>query len=120
GLAMAQPGSTINTTLLGNLALSLGLTGETSEAVLLLNPFIGDMSRGRAGLTQAQSSLRQNLALVYALSGNINSAVEVAKSALSAEDAEYNRTFYQAIAALKGRARAKAVFMGKLPENPQP
>lgn len=117
GLALAQPGSAITTTLLGNLALSLGLKGETSEAVLLLNPFIGDMSQGRAGLTQAQSGLRQNLALVYALSGNIDSAVEVAKTALSLADAEYNRGFYEAIAGLQGRARAKAVFMGELPEN---
>jgi len=117
GLNLTQPGDVWNGRLLGNLALSLGLAGDTSEAILILNPYIGDMRMGREGLTPYQSQLRQNLALIYALSGNPDSAVEVAKSALSEQDAEYNRGFYQAVATLAGRDRVRAVLLGKLPEG---
>ncbi len=120
GLAMTQPGERWHGTILGNLALSLGLEGNTSEAILLLNPFIGDMRMARENLSPYQSGLRQNLALVYALAGNPESAVEVAKSALSEEQAEYNRTFYMAISALTGIERVKAVLLGELPRvDPQ-
>ncbi len=120
GLVLAKPGERMHATILGNLALSLGLSGKTSEAILLLNPFVGDMRRGSEGLSSFRSSIRQNLALVYALSGNAESAVEVAKSALSAEDAEHNRAFYEAVVNLSGLDRVKAVFLGELPVDYQP
>lgn len=120
GLLLTTPGQRMHSTLLGNLALSMGLSGKTSAAILLLNPYVGDMRGGLEGLSSYQSSIRQNLALVYALSGNPESAVEVAKSALSAEDAEFNRTFYEAIATLSGPARVKAVFLGELPPDYKP
>lgn len=120
GLLLTTPGEQMHGTLLGNLALSMGLAGKTSAAILLLNPYVGDMRTGFEGLSPYRSSIRQNLALVYALSGNPESAVEVAKSALSAEDAEFNRTFYEAIANLTGQEQVKAVFLGELPFDYQP
>lgn len=120
GLQLAAPNTPIRTTILGNLALSLGLSGKTSEAILLLNPFIGDMRLGRDGISPDQSKLRQNLALVYALSGNPDSAVEVAKSALSDADAEFNRDFYETVAGLSAAAKVRAVFLGELPEGTGP
>lgn len=120
GLLLTTPGERLHGTLLGNLALSLGLSGRTSAAILLLNPFVGDLRKGLEGLSSYRSSLRQNLALVYALAGNPESAVEVAKSALSPEDAEFNRTFYEAVAKLFGPAQVKAVFLGILPPDYNP
>lgn len=120
GLLLARPGERMHSTLLGNLALSLGLSGKTSAAIMLLNPYVGDMRGGLEGLSSYQSSVRQNLALVYALAGNPESAVEVAKSALSTEDAEFNRGFYEAIATLSGLALVNAVFLGVLPPDYNP
>lgn len=117
GLLLTRQGQRLHSTLLGNLALSLGLAGKTSAAMMLLNPYVGDMRSGLERLSSFQSSIRQNLALVYALAGNPESAVEVAKSALSAEEAEFNRTFYVAIGKLSGDARVKAVFLGELPPD---
>jgi len=117
GLAQVAAGDGLQVILLSNLALSLGLSGSYSEAVLLLNPHIGDMRTGASGITRAQSLLRQNLALVYALSGKPDSAVEVAASALGMETAEYNRAFYEVIPSLDGYEQARAVFFGTLPDN---
>lgn len=116
GLQLVQPvDDPLQPLLIGNLALSMALGGNYSEAIFLLNPYVGDMRLGPKSATEDESSLRQNLALVYALSGNPDAAVEVAKSALSEEEAEFNRTFYEAVAALVGYDRAKAVFLGQLP-----
>jgi Flp pilus assembly protein TadD len=115
GLALTSEGAPWFDALSGNLALSLAATDRVSEALVILNPKIGDMRLGTQGITPAQSQYRQNLALVYALSGNPESAMEVARSALKPEDAERNRSFYQALPALRGYDRVRAVFLGKLP-----
>ena len=116
GLQMVDAGSSWHVILLSNQALSMALGEKYSQAVLLLNPYIGDMRLGVDGMTQQQSSFRQNLALVYALSGKPESAYDVAKSTLPADQAEFNRAFYEAIPALNAYQKARAVFLGVLPE----
>jgi len=117
GLGLVAAGDDLHGILLSNLALSLSLGGDYSQAILLLNPHIGDMRMGADGISRAQSSFRQNLALVYALSGKPESAVEVAASALGPETAEYNRAFYEAIPTLNSYEQARAVFLGILPDG---
>ena len=117
GLAMVAPGDNWHVILLNNLALSLSLGEHFSEAILLLNPHIGDMRLGTQGISKAQSSFRQNLALVYALSGKPESAYEVARSALGEDLATHNRSFYTAIPNLNDYERARAVFLGVLPDD---
>ena len=117
GLALVNPGNDLHVLLLNNLALSLSLGGSYSEAIMLLNPHLGDMRLGAEGISSAQSSFRQNLALVYALSGNLESAVDVATSALGRELGNYNRGFYQAIPNLNDYEQARAVFLGVLPDG---
>lgn len=116
GLAMLQPGDDWGPILTGNLALSLAIGGDYSEAILLLNPRVGDLERGLQGLTKTQSQHRQNLALVYALSGNPEAAFEIARTALPEEQADFNRRFYEAVAELEGYDRVRAVLLGELPE----
>jgi len=58
GLAQVAAGDGLQVILLSNLALSLGLSGSYSEAVLLLNPHIGDMRTGASGITRAADSSR--------------------------------------------------------------
>lgn len=117
GLALTGPGEQWFDALTGNLALSLAANQRISEAILILNPHVGDMRLGAGGITEAQSQYRQNLALVYALSGNTASAMEVAKSALPGAEAERNRAFYSALPTLTGFDRVRAVFLGKLPPS---
>jgi len=119
GLALTRPDGPWFDSLTGNLALSLAAANRISEAILILNPRVGDMRQGSSGVTPAQSQHRQNLALVYALSGNAESALEVAKSALPSAEAERNRDFYARLPALTGYDRVRAVFLGKLPAAPQ-
>lgn len=117
GLQMVNAGDNLHVILLSNQALSLALSNKFSQAVFLLNPHIGDMRLGRDGMTEDQSSFRQNLALVYALSGKAESAFDVAKSTLPADQAEFNRTFYETIPSLSSYQRARAVFLGVLPDS---
>ncbi len=117
GLQMVRPGDNLHVILLSNQALSLALGNKFSQAVFLLNPYIGDMRLGMDGMTKDQSSFRQNLALVYALSGKAESAFDVAKSTLPADQAEFNRAFYEAIPSLNSFQRARAVFLGVLPDS---
>ena len=96
--------------LVNNLALSLAISDQYSAAVLLLNPYVGDMRQGLINMTPHQSRYRQNLAIVYAISGQVEAAVDVAKSALSEADAEFNRNFYETIPTLSGHQRTRAVW----------
>ncbi|MEE8258403.1 MAG: tetratricopeptide repeat protein [Sphingomonadales bacterium] len=120
GLQMVSSGDSWHVILLNNQALSLALSNKFSQAVFLLNPYIGDMRLGMEGMTRDQSSFRQNLALVYALSGKPESAFDVAKSTLPADQAEFNRAFYEAIPSLNSSQKARAVFLGVLPESSGP
>ncbi|HXV74448.1 MAG TPA: tetratricopeptide repeat protein [Sphingomonadales bacterium] len=120
GLAKTQPGGPWFDALNGNLALSLAAAGRVSEAILLLNPNVGDLRARQQNMTPAQSQYRQNLALVYALSGNPESAFEVAKSALGETEAGRNREFYARLPSLTDYDRVRAVFLGKLPAPQAP
>ena len=117
GLALVTVPDRQHVNLLNNLALSLAISDKYSEAVLLLNPYIGDMRLGPDAMTEHQSLYRQNLALVYAISGQTESAVDVAKSALSEQQAEFNRRFYETIPTLSGSERTRAVFLRELPDS---
>ena len=92
---------------LTNLALSFALMGayERAEAIL---------QRG-AGTLDAIPLATQNLALVYALRGQIAQALETARRELSAAQVETNTPFYERLSTLSARDRARAVFFGTLP-----
>ena len=96
---------------LTNLALSFALMGayERAEAIL---------QRG-AGTANAIPLAAQNLALVYALRGQIAQALETARRELSAAEVETNTPFYERLSTLSARDRARAVFFGTLPPETQ-
>ena len=92
---------------LTNLALSFALMGayERAEAIL---------QRG-AGTTDAIPLAAQNLALVYALNGQIARALETARRGLPVGLVETNTPFYERLSTLSARDQARAVFFGTLP-----
>ncbi|MCH8861846.1 MAG: SPOR domain-containing protein [Proteobacteria bacterium] len=98
-----------------NLALSFAVREDYQTALALLERVLGDSSRSDE---EGRSIARQNLALVYALSGQLETALEIAGAVLSAEEVAINRTFYARLPGLDSKAKAKAVFLGSLP-SPQ-
>lgn len=92
---------------LTNLALSFALMGEYERAEAILQ-------RG-AGTPEAIPLASQNLALVYALRGQIDQALETARRELSGVQVEANTSFYERLSTLSARDRARAVFFGTLP-----
>ncbi len=92
---------------LTNLALSFALMGEYERAEAIL--------QRRAGTTDAIPLAAQNLALVYALRGQIARALETARRELSAAQVETNTPFYERLSTLSARDQARAVFFGTLP-----
>lgn len=113
GLGLAPNDSAITS----NLALSFAVREEYQTALALLERVLGDS----AGNDQEGRSIaRQNLALVYALSGQLDTAVEIASAVLSEEEVAINRIFYARLPALSSKDKARAVFLGSLPSPPEP
>ena len=63
-------------TLRSNYGLSLAITGPPQEAIAQLAPI--------AGLPQADSRTRQNLALAYAMAGDLENALQLCRRDLVA------------------------------------
>jgi Flp pilus assembly protein TadD len=97
--------------ILTNLALSLALMGayERAEAIL----------EGGSGTPNSIAAAGQNLALVYALRGQLPQAVEAAQRELPIAEVEQNRSFYERLPKLSAHDRARAVFFGTLPLGEQ-
>lgn len=93
--------------LMANLALSFAIDGEFRTAVNLLQDSLNDPATRARG--------REKLALIYALSGQVDAAETVASTALSEERISVNRPFYERLAGLTSAQRARAVFFGELP-----
>ena len=93
--------------LMANLALSFAIDGEFRTAVNLLQDSLNDPATRARG--------REKLALIYALSGQVDAAETVASTALSEEQISVNRPFYERLAGLTSAQRARAVFFGELP-----
>jgi len=84
-----------------NLALSLALSGNYPEAVLILRPIA----------TAATASLRerQTLALIYGLQGNRREAEHLARMDLDAVSVQRNLAYYDSLRLLSPEARHRAI-----------
>lgn len=76
-----------NAIVLNNFALSKAQAGQ-------LQPAIGLLERATA-LPEATAKMRQNLALLYAMNGDLRLAEALVRKDLSAEDAEANMAYYR-------------------------
>lgn len=85
GLALA-PGDLGLTT---NLGLSLALSGHYQQALRYLRPL--------AGNSESTPRMREDLALVYGLTGNNNAAAQVSGIDLDHETVEDNLSYYKAL-----------------------
>lgn len=108
GLNMAPDDSAITS----NLALSFAVIGDYQTSIALLERVLGDSAKSDE---QGRSIARQNLALVYALSGQLDAALDIARTVLSEEEVKINRTFYARLPDLGSSEKARAVFLGTLP-----
>ncbi len=95
-----------------NLALSFAVREDYQTAIALLERVLGDAA---ANDEAGRSVARQNLALVYALSGQLDAAEDIAKTVLSPQEVQINRSFYARLAGLSSSQKARAVFLGSLP-----
>lgn len=94
---------------LTNMALSMALAGsfERAEAIL----------RRGEGTPDAIPLAGQNLALVYALDGQLLQAMEAAGRELPSGQVAANAPFYERLPSLPTNQKARAVFFGVLPEE---
>lgn len=106
--ALALDASPNDPDVMNNLALSLGVSGEHAAALDILREL-----DARGGENQA--AVRENMALVVAMTGRPDDAVSLASTVLARETAAGNRPFYARLDELEGRALARAVFLGELP-----
>jgi len=99
-----------STGLANNLGLSLALAGDFPAAVEVLRPL------GNSG-----ARARQNLALVYGLSGDATQAARVARIDLDESAVRSNLAYYETLRAMGGRQRLAAIrARGVLPRNGEP
>lgn len=94
---------------LSNLALSLAVGGDHAAALEILRDL-------EAGTPENRALVRENMALVVAMTGRPDDAVSLAATVLPQSTAVSNRPFYDRLDELEGRDLARAVFRGKLPE----
>jgi Flp pilus assembly protein TadD len=92
--------------LTNNLALSLAMAGRADEGRALLQSI--------AAVPDAGPRVRQNLALVHALSGDMAAAADIARQDLSEAEVHSYLAFYKGLGGLNGRALAEAVFRAQL------
>lgn len=76
-----------NSSVINNLALSLALSGKIDDGIALLKDSVGSM--------QSTPHIRQNLALMYAMKGDIQSARRLAEQDLSQEMVANNIKYYE-------------------------
>jgi len=101
-----------NLALKNNLGLSLAVAGEHKQAIRLLEGIARD--------PMAPARTRQNLALAYALAGNMQGAAVTARRDLAPEVVERNLSYYRALHDLRAQGTAKTVSPAKAPEDAEP
>ncbi len=89
-----------------NLALSLALSQETEDAIGILSEL--GQEPGTAG------RVRQTLALVYAISGQMDAAAGVVRQSMSAAEARNTIAFLRSLQGLRGPGLAEAVLFGRV------
>lgn len=90
-----------NYSILNNLGLTQALTGNTSQAIKTLSHAVKCVDN--SGNNKKRIEL--NLALVYALNGNLLAAEEICRSYLTGEDLEQTVNFYAMLAGNNKTAR---------------
>ena len=85
-------------TLRSNYGLSLAITGPPQGATAQLAPI--------AGLPQADSRTRQNLALAYAMAGDLENALQLCRRDLDERGAQRPLAYYFQLRALPPEARS--------------
>jgi len=98
-----------NPFVLQNMALSFALAEDYSTAVALLQRVMDKPS----GLITGKIAL----ATVYALSGQLDAAMLLARGAMELEKANERRVFYQLLPRLNSREKAMAVMFNQVPKD---
>jgi Flp pilus assembly protein TadD len=94
-----------------DLALSLALSGNSANAIAILQP----LAMAPSGTAQE----RQTLALIYGLDGSVGEAARVARIDLDEAAVEHNLAYYRTLRELSPQARDEAVrSVGLLPPRP--
>jgi Flp pilus assembly protein TadD len=88
-------------TLRNNLGLSQALSGDYKDAISTLRPLLGNPA--------ATVRNRQNLALVYGLSGDLDSAARVGRMDLDETAVRSNLAYYSVLRELADRPRVAAI-----------
>lgn len=96
-----------NAGLTNNLALSLAVSGDFDAAKALIGANLENPGVAR--------SARANLASIYALSGDTQSAIELLQGTIPDVALAERRNFFAVLPTLTSRDRARAVFLGQLP-----
>lgn len=91
-----------STEVLTNISLSLALNQHFEDAVEMLQP---NLSR-----PSTRDAARENLALIYALSGQPKAALALARASLSDEDLGNNLKYYESLPLLDYTDRVRAIF----------
>ena len=87
-----------------NLALSLMLSGNYSNAISVLQP----LAMSPAGSAQE----RQTLAMIYGLNGNVAEAARVGRIDLDDDAVSHNLAYFQSLRQLSPEARGQAILSG--------
>ena len=94
------------------LALSLAVSGGRPAALQVLRRFEGDPT--------LSVPLRQTMAMVYALTGDPDTADEIARSVLPADQAKQMSGFFAALPTLAPHDKTIAALFGRLPGGAAP
>ena len=93
--------------ILNHLALTYAIEGEFETAVAIL---------GRAmDRPDTQLAAQRSLATIYALSGQKDAALGIARSSMSSEEANNLRTFYELLPKLSEQEQAEALMFDRIP-----
>lgn len=85
-----------------NLAFSLAITGAYADAIRILS--------GLAAAPSTNARIRQNLALVHGLAGNVDEAAEIARSDLGEDAVRNNLAYYARLRAMSKTERAAEIL----------
>ncbi|MFC3051022.1 tetratricopeptide repeat protein [Kordiimonas pumila] len=99
-----------NPEVLRNIGLSFALDNNYSSAIALIQQSMDQAS----GITLGKKAL----ATVYALSGQYQLALQIARTAMPLEEANSMHFFYKLLPQLEEQAKAQAVLFGQMPTGP--
>jgi Flp pilus assembly protein TadD len=91
-----------NPAILSDLALSLAIDGRYEDALKILQPV--------AEAPNATVRQRQNLALIYGLSGDLTAAERMARMDLDEDAVQHNLAYYETLRSLPTSARSQAII----------